>query len=63
MVYPPGTDEHLFEPLKKDIVKMAESDSFFYIGYNLEGFVTKAEPPILSKEGVSTIAVGENGSS
>ncbi|MFE5431306.1 metal ABC transporter solute-binding protein, Zn/Mn family [Peribacillus simplex] len=57
-VYPPGTDEHSFEPTQKDIVKMAESDLFFYIGYNLEGFVTKAEP-ILSKEGVSTIAVGE----
>lgn len=57
-VYPPGTDEHSFEPSQKDIVKMAESDLFFYIGYNLEGFVTKAEP-ILSKEGVSTIAVGE----
>ncbi|MCZ0874252.1 metal ABC transporter solute-binding protein, Zn/Mn family [Peribacillus frigoritolerans] len=57
-VYPPGTDEHSFEPSQKDIVKMAESDLFFYIGYNLEGFVTKAEP-ILNKEGVSTIAVGE----
>ncbi|ASS97405.1 metal ABC transporter solute-binding protein, Zn/Mn family [Peribacillus simplex] len=57
-IYPPGTDEHSFEPSQKDIVKMAESDLFFYIGYNLEGFVTKAEP-ILSKEGVSTIAVGE----
>ncbi|WP_260285251.1 metal ABC transporter solute-binding protein, Zn/Mn family [Peribacillus aracenensis] len=57
-VYPPGTDEHSFEPSQKDIVKMAESDLFFYIGYNLEGFVTKAEP-ILSKEGVRTIAVGE----
>ncbi|MBO0999965.1 zinc ABC transporter substrate-binding protein [Bacillus sp. SD075] len=57
-IYPPGTDEHSFEPSQKDIVKMAESDLFFYIGYNLEGFVTKAEP-ILSKEGVGTIAVGE----
>jgi zinc transport system substrate-binding protein len=57
-VYPPGTDEHSFDPSQKDIVKMAESDLFFYIGYNLEGFVTKAEP-ILSKEGVTTVAVGE----
>ncbi|AOH56809.1 adhesin [Peribacillus muralis] len=57
-VYPPGTDEHSFDPSQKDIVKMAESDLFFYIGYNLEGFVTKAEP-ILSKEGVKTVAVGE----
>ncbi|MEJ9228609.1 zinc ABC transporter substrate-binding protein [Peribacillus butanolivorans] len=57
-VYPPGTDEHSFDPSQKDIVKMAESDLFFYIGYNLEGFVTKAEP-ILSKEGVTTVAIGE----
>ncbi|WP_057915648.1 metal ABC transporter solute-binding protein, Zn/Mn family [Peribacillus muralis] len=57
-VYPPGTDEHSFDPSQKDIVKMAESDLFLYIGYNLEGFVTKAEP-ILSKEGVTTVAVGE----
>ncbi|CAH0227666.1 High-affinity zinc uptake system binding-protein ZnuA [Peribacillus sp. Bi96] len=57
-VYPPGTDEHSFDPSQKDIVKMAESDLFFYIGYHLEGFVTKAKP-ILSKEGVTTVAVGE----
>ena len=58
-VYPPGTDEHTFEPSQKDIIKMAESDLFFYIGYNLEGFVTKAEP-ILVDEGVKTVAIGES---
>lgn len=57
-VYPPGTDEHTFEPSQKDIIKMAESDLFFYIGYNLEGFVTKAES-ILVDEGVKTVAIGE----
>ncbi|WP_110927332.1 metal ABC transporter solute-binding protein, Zn/Mn family [Bacillus massiliglaciei] len=57
-IYPPGTDEHSFEPSQKDIVKMAESDLFFYIGYNLEGFVTKAKP-ILENEGVTTEAIGE----
>jgi zinc transport system substrate-binding protein len=57
-VYPPGTDEHSFEPSQKDIIKMAKSDLFFYIGYNLEGFVTKAEP-ILKQEGVRLTAVGE----
>ena len=57
-IYPPGTDEHTFDPSQKDIVSMANSDLFFYIGYNLEGFVTKAEP-ILKGEGVTTIAVGE----
>lgn len=57
-IYPPGTDEHTFEPSQKDIIKMAESDLFFYIGHNLEGFVTKAEP-ILKQEGVQLTAVGE----
>ena len=38
---------------------MAEADLFLYIGYNLEGFVTKAKP-ILEDEGVKTIAVGES---
>jgi zinc transport system substrate-binding protein len=58
-VYPPGTDEHSYEPSQKDIINMTEADLFFYIGYNLEGFVTKAQP-ILVDEGVKTIAVGES---
>lgn len=58
-VYPPGTDEHSFEPSQKDIIKMSNADLFLYIGYNLEGFVTKAKP-ILEDEGVKTIAVGES---
>ncbi len=58
-VYPPGTDEHSYEPSQKDIIKMTEADLFFYIGYNLEGFVTKAQP-ILVDEGVKTVAIGES---
>ena len=58
-VYPPGTDEHSFDPSQKDIVKMASADLFFYMGYNLEGFVTKAKP-ILESEGVQMTAVGES---
>ncbi|USK69597.1 metal ABC transporter solute-binding protein, Zn/Mn family [Peribacillus asahii] len=57
-VYPPGTDEHTYEPSQKDIVNMTNADLFFYIGHNLEGFVTKAQP-ILSDEGVKTVAIGE----
>ena len=57
-VYPPGTDEHTFEPSQKDIIQLANSDLFFYIGYNLEGFVNKAQP-ILADQGVKTIAIGE----
>lgn len=58
-IYPPGTDEHTYEPSQKDIINMSEADFFFYIGYNLEGFVTKAQP-ILVDEGVKTVAIGEN---
>ncbi|WP_230130299.1 zinc ABC transporter substrate-binding protein [Bacillus sp. CECT 9360] len=57
-VYPPGTDEHSFEPSQKEIIQMAESDLFFYIGHNLEGFVTKAEP-ILKQEGVNLTPLGQ----
>ena len=41
-VYPAGVDEHTFEPTQKDIINIAEADLFYYIGYNLEGFVTNA---------------------
>lgn len=57
-VYPPGANEHTFEPSQKDIIAMAESDLFLYIGYNLEGFVNNAKS-ILEKEDVPVIAVGE----
>ncbi|PLS14954.1 adhesin [Bacillus sp. M6-12] len=57
-IYPPGSDEHTFEPSQKDIIGMAESDLFLYVGHNLEGFVNKARP-ILEEEGVTMLAVGE----
>ncbi|MFJ5625558.1 metal ABC transporter solute-binding protein, Zn/Mn family [Peribacillus loiseleuriae] len=57
-VYPPGTDEHSFEPSQKDIIGMAQSDLFFYIGHNLEGFVNKSKS-ILEDEGTKVVAVGE----
>ena len=42
-IYPPGADEHTFEPSQKDMIKLADSDLFFYIGLGLEGFVEKAK--------------------
>lgn len=42
-IYPPGSDEHTFEPSQKDMMKLADSDLFFYIGLGLEGFVEKAK--------------------
>ncbi|WP_062354783.1 metal ABC transporter solute-binding protein, Zn/Mn family [Bacillus kwashiorkori] len=57
-IYPPGVDEHTYEPSQKDIIDIANSDLFFYIGYNLEGFVNKTKS-IMEKEGVKVIATGE----
>lgn len=57
-VYPAGVDEHTFEPTQKDIINIAEADLFYYIGYNLEGFVTNAEKT-LKNENVEMLAVGE----
>ena len=42
-IYPPGADEHSFDPTQKDMVALADSDLFFYIGLGLEGFVENAE--------------------
>jgi zinc transport system substrate-binding protein len=58
-VYPPGADEHSFEPSQKDMMDMSDSDIFFYIGLGLEGFVDQANE-ILEKEEVNVVATGEN---
>ncbi|WP_409251744.1 metal ABC transporter solute-binding protein, Zn/Mn family [Bacillus sp. SCS-153A] len=56
-IYPPGTDEHTFEPSQKDMMKIANADIFFYIGLGLEGFVNKADD-VLEKENVKMVAAG-----
>jgi zinc transport system substrate-binding protein len=53
-IYPPGADEHTFEPSQKDMIKMAEGDVFLYVGMGLEGFVEKAKP-ILENEDVTVV--------
>ncbi|MEH7254970.1 zinc ABC transporter substrate-binding protein [Neobacillus niacini] len=58
-VYPPGADEHTFEPSQKDMIKLADSDLFFYIGLGLEGFVEKAKET-LKTENVSLIPTADN---
>lgn len=58
-VYPPGSNEHTFEPTQKDMIALADSDLFFYIGLGLEGFVEKAETT-LAKEDVKLIAVASD---
>ncbi len=57
-IYPAGADEHTFEPTQKDMMKLADSDHFFYIGHQLEGFVPNAEKS-LKKEDVTFHAIGE----
>lgn len=58
-IYPPGADEHTYEPTQKDMMKLADSDLFLYIGLGLEGFVEKSES-ILKNEHVTMVAAGEN---
>ena len=58
-IYPPGTDEHAYEPSQRDMIDLAEADLFFYIGLGLESFVAKAEST-LKNEHVRMIAVGES---
>lgn len=58
-IYPPGADEHTYEPTQKEMIELAQADSLFYIGLGLEGFIDKAQAT-LKKENVSTYAVGEH---
>ncbi|MEK5037503.1 metal ABC transporter solute-binding protein, Zn/Mn family [Sporosarcina sp. FSL K6-3457] len=57
-IYPPGADEHTFDPTQKDMMALADSDLFFYIGLGLEGFVDNAEKT-LKNEHVTMIATAE----
>lgn len=57
-IYPPGADEHTFEPSQKDMMNLADADLFFYIGLGLEGFVNKAGKT-LENEDVKMIPAAE----
>jgi zinc transport system substrate-binding protein len=58
-IYPPGADEHIFEPSQRDMMALADSQIFFYIGLGLEGFVEKAKSTLKSEE-VQFISLGES---
>jgi len=58
-IYPTGANEHTFEPTQKDMMSLADSDLFFYIGLGLEGFVEKAETT-LADGNVKFVATSEN---
>ncbi|RDX02964.1 metal ABC transporter solute-binding protein, Zn/Mn family [Listeria kieliensis] len=57
-IYPAGADAHSFEPTQKDMLKLANSNLFFYIGLGMEGFVDKAKTT-LKDENVSFIPLAE----
>lgn len=57
-IYPPGADEHTFDPTQKDMIALADSDLFFYIGLGLEGFVENAEKT-MEGERVKMVAVAD----
>lgn len=48
-IYPPGSNEHTFEPTQQDMIHLADADLFFYIGLGLEGFVTNAKKTLASE--------------
>ncbi|GEK34896.1 metal ABC transporter solute-binding protein, Zn/Mn family [Kurthia sibirica] len=49
-IYPPGSNEHTFEPTQQDMMKIADSKLFFYIGLGLEGFVTNAKKTLANED-------------
>lgn len=58
-IYPPGADEHTFEPSQKDMMNLADADLFFYIGLGLEGFVEKSKTT-LKDQNVTLIPVANS---
>ncbi|MBC1812222.1 zinc ABC transporter solute-binding protein [Listeria booriae] len=58
-VYPAGSDAHSFDPTQKDMMNIADSDLFFYIGLGMEGFVDKAKQS-LKNENVKFAVTTDN---
>lgn len=49
-IYPAGANEHTFEPTQKDMMALADSDIFFYIGLGLEGFVENVKKTLKNED-------------
>ncbi|MGG0656597.1 metal ABC transporter solute-binding protein, Zn/Mn family [Rummeliibacillus pycnus] len=58
-IYPPGSNEHTFEPTQRDMMNIADADYFFYIGLGLEGFVENAKKS-LQNENVKFVEAAAN---
>lgn len=57
-IYPPGANEHTFEPTQQDMIALAEADLLFYIGLDIEGFIDSAKDT-LSGENVALVATAD----
>jgi zinc transport system substrate-binding protein len=58
-IYPPGSDEHTFEPSQRDMMNLVDADLFFYVGLGLEGFVNKAKETLKNEE-VTIVSTAKN---
>lgn len=58
-VYPPGVDEHTYEPTSKDITDIADGEAFIYIGAGLEAFASTAAGA-LENQDVELIEIGKH---
>jgi len=57
-VFPPGANEHTYEPTSKEITEIAESDAFIYLGAGLEGFAETLSDSINNQD-VKLLEIGE----
>lgn len=58
-VYPPGVDEHTYEPTAKELTAIAEGDAFLYIGAGLEAMAATAANALENQE-VTMVEIGEH---
>lgn len=58
-VYPPGADAHTYEPTSKEMIKIAKSDAFVYLGAGMESFAETAAESLASQD-VKLIEIGED---
>lgn len=58
-VYPPGVDEHTYEPTSKELTNIADGEAFFYIGAGLEAFASTAAEALKNQD-VELLEIGKH---
>ncbi|HAM81800.1 metal ABC transporter solute-binding protein, Zn/Mn family [Ornithinibacillus bavariensis] len=58
-IFPPGVEAHSYEPTAKDMVSIAKSDAFIYMGGGMEGF-SETIASALESEQVELIPLSAN---